>query len=121
MKPHWTYLPDLVGAVSERGQVASEAFKVSTNAQIEVWDDFGVGGLQGWQIGLLDRIVERRYQWNRPMIVTTNLSRKVLVEQAGPDLKRLTDRWREKGVAITIAGESMRKTWKDDGEEAESE
>lgn len=116
LKPHWSYMPDLVAALSDRTGI-SDAVKKSKSADIEVWDDFGVGGLQAWQIGLLDRIVEARYQWNRPMVVTTNLTRKTLLEQASVDLSRLTDRWRERGVAITISGESMRSSWKDRDDE----
>jgi DNA replication protein DnaC len=113
----WVYVPDLVSDLADK-TIAREVMRSAVASDIEVWDDFGVGGLQGWQIGLLDRIVERRYQWNRPMIVTTNLGRKTLVENASPDLRRLVDRWREKGFLITMSGESMRRTWRDEHGEA---
>lgn len=109
---HWTYVPELLDQLSDR-QTQREVLKKSVSAKIEVWDDFGVGGVQGWQMGLLDRIVERRYQRNLPMLVTTNLGKKSLVENASSDLQRLVDRWREKGFVLTLAGESMRRTWRD--------
>ena len=105
----WFYVPDLVPLLADRDTVAHN-MRLCTQADLLVWDDFGVEGLRDWQIGLLDRVVEARYRRDRPMIVTTNLARKSLED---PSLARLNDRWSERRYVITISGESMRRTWRD--------
>lgn len=105
----WSYVPDLIAELMDR-KTGPYKVEQQVRADVLVWDDFGVAGLADWQIGMLDRIVERRYQKNRPMVVTTNLSRKSLED---PLLARLNDRWSERRSVVTIVGDSMRKTWHD--------
>jgi len=108
---HWDYVPDLIAELNDRTK-ADHVFRRAVVADIEVWDDFGVGGLQDWQIGLLDRIVERRYSRSKPMIVTTNLSKTTLTQT--DELQRMVDRWLERNFVVTVSGMSMRKTWREE-------
>lgn len=101
----WQYIPDVFDQMSER-QSRVSMIKQAVHADVLIWDDFGVGGFSEWQVGYLERIVERRYQLYKPMIVTTNLTRKALGQ--AEQLQRMVDRWRERGFAITLGGESMR-------------
>ena len=63
----WFYVPDLVPLLADRDTVAHN-MRLCTQADLLVWDDFGVEGLRDWQIGLLDRVVEARYRRDRPMV-----------------------------------------------------
>lgn len=105
----WWYVPDLLAEMREPRE-ARAIVKASSGVDVLIWDDFGVAGLPEWQIGMLDRIVENRYQRQKPMIVTTNLSRQALED---PALARINDRWAERRFVVTIGGESMRRTWRD--------
>lgn len=111
----WWYLPDLFQILGGRDWQSQDLARLtiqrSIGADLLVWDDFGVAGLPEWKIGLLDQIVEGRYRRDRPMLVTTNLSKKSLED---PALARLNDRWAERRFAIVISGESMRRTWRDE-------
>jgi len=107
----WWYVPDLIPRLADR-QHGEYVAKQCISTPLLVWDDFGVQGLRDWQLGLLDRVVEGRYRRNRPMVVTTNLTRKALED---PSLARMNDRWSERRFVLTIAGESMRRDWRDDG------
>lgn len=108
----WCYVPDLLAELRDNAQ-ARQLVKLSSAADLLIWDDFGVAGLAEWQIGLLDRIVEKRYQNGKPMVVTTNMSK---ISLSDPSLSRLNDRWSERRYVVTISGESMRKTWRDQNE-----
>lgn len=105
----WFYVPDLVPLLAAK-ETLNHTLRLSMDADLLVWDDFGVEGLRDWQIGLLDRVVEARYRRDLPMVVTTNLARKSLED---PSLARLNDRWAERRFVVTISGDSMRKTWRD--------
>lgn len=106
----WWYVPDLIPRLADR-QHGEHVARQCIQTPLLVWDDFGVQGLRDWQLGLLDRVVEGRYRRNRPMLVTTNLTRQALED---PALARMNDRWSERRYALTIAGESMRSDWKRD-------
>lgn len=105
----WWYTPDVIPRMSDR-QHGEYVVRKQIETPLLIWDDFGVQGFRDWQLGLLDRVVEGRYRRNRPMIITTNLTRKSLED---PSLARMNDRWSERRFVATIAGESMRGTWKD--------
>lgn len=117
LRVKWWYVPDLLSEMRD-AKHAQEIVRASSGVDVLVWDDFGVAGLAEWQIGMLDRIVENRYHREKLMIVTTNLSRKSLED---PSLARLNDRWAERRFAITISGESMRRTWKDRQEDKDEQ
>lgn len=105
----YVYVPNLIEHMQERIN-RSEAVKVQLTPDLLVWDDLGVGGLADWQVGWLDRIVELRYQRSRPMVVTTNLTARSLMHT--DELRRMVDRWRERGSLVVIGGESQRSLWK---------
>lgn len=109
MRVKWWYVPDLLAEMRDP-KVAREIVRASSGVDVLFWDDFGVAGLAEWQIGMLDRIVENRYQREKPMVVTTNLSKQSLT---APELARINDRWSERRFVVTISGESMRRTWRD--------
>lgn len=104
----WWYVPDLIPALADRTH-GEYVYRKCVETPLLVWDDFGVQGLRDWQLGLLDRVVEGRYRRDRPMIVTTNLTRQALQD---PSLARMNDRWSERRFVATIAGESMRSDWR---------
>lgn len=102
----WSYVPDLIGMLRDPYR-REEEIRSQKIPDLLVWDDFAVGGLQPFEIGLLDRIVEGRYSRRRAMIITTNLSKQALQD---PALARMVDRWREQNRGVSITGESMRAT-----------
>jgi DNA replication protein DnaC len=103
----WWYVPDVIPKMSDR-QHGEYVIRKQIEAPILVWDDFGVQGFRDWQLGLLDRVVEGRYRKNRPMIVTTNLTKGALEDAS---IARMNDRWAERRYTATLSGESMRRTW----------
>lgn len=104
----WWYVPDLFALTLDERR---HHFGRMIGADLLIWDDFGVQGITAFNLGFLDRVVERRYQRGLPMLVTTNLTTEGLRD---PALARMRDRWRERSTAIVFAGESMRSTWRDE-------
>lgn len=103
----WEYVPTMLDAVEDR-RSRREVFDRQRSADLLVWDDFGVGGLTEWQVGLIDRVVEHRYSRLKSMIVTTNVSLELL--RTDPLLARFIDRWRQRTRPLEIGGRSMRTT-----------
>jgi len=103
----WAYVPELVDQLHD-GKGRSDVIRGQIAPDLLVWDDFGVGGLQVWQTGLLDRVVERRYRSGRPMVVTSNLPVKALLESDDGSITRMADRWRDGGFMAQLRGDSYR-------------
>lgn len=110
----WQHVPSLLSLLlhGDRRDVAN-AFQRAVSPAVLVWDDFWLGEVQAWQMGHLDRVVEQRYSRHRPIVMTTNVPRKAL--ESDESITRIMDRLGERTFWITVAGESMRKTWKDQG------
>lgn len=100
----WFATADLIDALASY-EHRKQAMARAGRMDLVVLDDFGVGGLGDREIGLLDRVVELRYQRTKATVVTTNYSLKTL---AAPELSRIMDRWRERPRKIALVGESMR-------------
>lgn len=101
----WEYVPTMVDEIGDR-QSRMAAYRRQVTPSLLVWDDWGVTNLAEWQIGLLDRIVERRYSRKMPMVVTTNLTGADL--RADEALQRMVDRWNQVMTGWTIDGKSQR-------------
>ena len=104
----WQYVPDLVDQLMDKAMKRQEIIARASNADLLVWDDFGVRDMADWELGYLDQIVERRYREFRPMVVTSNLSSQDLVGDSR--LNRIVDRWRQRTASerVILSGESMR-------------
>lgn len=104
----WQYVPDLIDSLTNKAQARQDVIRRAGQADLLVWDDFGVRDMADWELGFLDQIVERRYREFRPMVITTNLTATDL--RGDTRLLRITDRWRERTAreAVTLSGESMR-------------
>jgi DNA replication protein DnaC len=102
----WTYVPDLCDQMMDGASRRQEVRIDQSAVDLLIWDDFGVRPLSAFEIGMLDQIVERRYQRRKPMIVTTNLTRDVMVKT--PEFGRMVDRWRQMSSSVVISGKSMR-------------
>lgn len=104
----WQHVPAVVGElITPEGK---HELRRAMTAELLIWDDFTLGGLTDWQIATLDRVVERRYSSMRPMIVTANIPRKVMLE--APEIRRMVDRWSDRCEFVSMSGESLRATWK---------
>lgn len=102
----WEYFPEMIDQLEdkrERGAVKAR----QRIADLLIWDDFGVAQLERWQVPLVDKIVEYRYGWKKPMVVTTNVQLAMLQED--PAIARLVDRWRERMKGIEMGGASKRR------------
>lgn len=106
----WSYLPDLLGALADRAKV-EYLVRLETQPDLLIWDDFAAQRAHPWQVQLLDRITENRYRAHKAMIVTSNLTREGLRNYE--EGSRMIDRWRQRSGLVSIAGESVRQTWKD--------
>lgn len=71
------------------------------NCNLLILDDFGAHKETDWATAKLDQIVDYRYTYRKPLIVTTNLALNRLPE-------RIADRLSE-GLLIQFSGESYRK------------
>jgi len=99
------HMPTFIEEVNDRSLrkgLVERAIKVD----VLMLDDFGSGDMPPWVLGIIEGIVEHRYAHCKPMIVTTNLPRDVLVgDQA---FRRMVDRWREACKLVQIGGTSQR-------------
>lgn len=101
----WEYVPRMLDEFDVRGNRVDVQMR-QTTAGLLVWDDFGVDRLSDWQVANLDRVVESRYSMRRPMIVTTNLSREMLLQDES--LIRIMDRWKSMLTPVELVGRSRR-------------
>lgn len=100
----WAYVPDLCDRMYDQWR-RQEVRREQTLPDLLIWDDLGVRALSNFEIGMLDQIVEARYQRRKSMVVTTNLTPQQLGQQ---EFARMRDRWKERCDAWVIGGESMR-------------
>jgi DNA replication protein DnaC len=97
--PTWT--EELNDRTTRKAQV-QRAIKV----EVLMIDDLGSGDMPTWVLGIVEGIVEHRYANRKPVIVTTNLSREMLVKDVA--FRRMVDRWRETCTIVAIGGTSQR-------------
>lgn len=104
----WRYVPDLLDTLTSNSKDRLAEIKRLTYVDVLILDDFGVRDMADWEIGYMDQIVEARYRIRRPIVVTTNLTTRQLLDDQR--LGRLVDRWRERTASniVLLAGESMR-------------
>ena len=100
----WSYVPDLCDRMYDQWR-RQEIRREQTGPDLLIWDDLGVRPLTNFEIGMLDQIVEGRYQRKKAIVVTTNLTSEQLGQQ---EFVRMRDRWKERCEAWVIGGESMR-------------
>lgn len=79
------------------------------NVGLLILDDFGAQHETEWAASKLDQVVDYRYQYRKPLIVTTNLA----LNRLPP---RIADRLSE-GLLVQLTGESFRKKKKSSGRE----
>lgn len=72
-----------------------------------VFDDLGADKASEWVSSQIYAVVNTRYDAGRPMIVTTNLTRRELAESYGD---RVIDRIVERSVLISMDGPNLRRS-----------
>lgn len=77
------------------------------NVKLLILDDFGAQHETEWAASKLDQIIDYRYEYKKPLIVTTNLALNLLPA-------RIADRLSE-GLLVQLTGESFRKQRKASG------
>lgn len=75
------------------------------DSQILVLDDVGVEKLSEWRIEKLHMILNHRWEWNLPVIVTSNLTKDVLAEWLG---QRAYSRLMGDALVMQINGKDKR-------------
>lgn len=99
------HAPELVEGL-EDSKTQRRYVQRAISVEVFMVDDLGSGAMSDEVLGILERIVEHRYANQKPMFVSTNMTRKQLVENV--PLRRMVDRWREMNMMVRIAGESQR-------------
>jgi DNA replication protein DnaC len=96
----WAYVADLLTALRDttNRHRAIEVQQQHCDADLVIWDDFGVTDLTVWAAGALDQIAERRYSRRRPLVVTSNLTTDVLLTEQS--YARMVSRWRERNKVL---------------------
>ena len=98
----------------------SEALTVLQEADLLVLDDLGAEKVTEWAESTLYYIVDERYRWRRPLVLTTNCDMEALEERIGT---RTIDRLLEMCVLVQNSAASYRRelaskrrtTWGRDG------
>lgn len=73
-----------------------------------ILDDFGMERDTSYGMETIYQVIDRRYQSNKPLILTTNLSLDTLKHPADLDHQRIYDRVMEMCIPIRFIGESLR-------------
>jgi DNA replication protein DnaC len=101
----WEYasVPDLLESLRPPADVS--AMDVYRRAHVLVLDDFGTERLTDWGRERLYVLVNHRWEWCLPTIVTTNLTLDALAEHVG---ERIVSRLQDGAEVIALAGEDRR-------------
>lgn len=78
------------------------------SADLVILDDFGVSRKTDYTLEKLVTLIDTRYAVRKPLIITTNLSRKDLAEQVPIELERTYNRLVEITHPLEVKGESRR-------------
>lgn len=82
-------------------------FEICQRAAVLVIDDLGTTRGTAWEQDRLFALCNARYEDQRPTIVTTNVTYKVLAESIG---ERIVSRLTESHAAVPVGGDDLRRT-----------
>ena len=97
---------DVTRRLADRQAGDGDLLDRAARADVLCIDDFGVGSIAPWVIGMLDWLFEIRNGAGRPIMLTTNLTPETL--KSDPDFGRMVDRMRERMARIMVGGVSQR-------------
>lgn len=100
-----TSFPEILNATESKTDVVEKLNK----SELLIIDDLGIERSSSYALEIIQFVIDSRYKQNKPLIVTTNLSKKEVYEQKSVEYMRMYDRIAEMCMPIVFAGESRRK------------
>lgn len=101
---HMTNFPEILHSAESKADTA----KRLNRYKLLIIDDLGVERTSPYALEVIQYIVDERYSADRPLIVTTNLSKKELYEQDKYEYRRIYDRITEMCLPMVFSGDSRR-------------
>lgn len=99
------HMEQVVSALADRDRRGA-ALRRLKSVQVLMLDDLGAAEFPTWMLGVFEGAMEYRYANMKPTFITTNLTRKDLVDASA--LRRVIDRLRETNTFVNIGGNSQR-------------
>jgi DNA replication protein DnaC len=89
-----------------QGVDSEEVFEGLAGASVLVIDDMGATKDSAWTDEVFDRLVNARYEWMRPTLITTNVPPSEFGEKFG---ERVTSRLMESATVVPFRGPDLRR------------
>jgi DNA replication protein DnaC len=88
------------------GVDSEEVFEALATASVLVIDDVGATKDSAWTDEVFDRLINARYEWLRPTLITTNVAPGEFGEKFG---ERVTSRLMEMATVVPFMGPDLRR------------
>lgn len=106
---YMTNIPNLVDRMGYGQEEKSHVLNIISHVSLLVLDDFGIERDTSYSLEKLYEIINTRYQSNKPLIITTNMSVGEMKNHDNIAYKRICDRILQMCHPIAVTGQSRRQ------------
>lgn len=106
---YMTNIPNLVDRMGYGQEEKMHVLNIISHVSLLVLDDFGIERDTPYSMEKLYEIINTRYQSNKPLIITTNMSVREMRNQENISYKRICDRILQMCHPIAVTGQSRRQ------------